>query len=949
ALARHAADAARQQAERARAERAEADVVALRAREGLLHAVTDVARSLLANLDFDAGVDAAMAMMGQVLQVDRVGLVRDTTPPGDVGLGTWRLTHEWTAPGMPRQMDTPAATGTHPSEDLLRLLRAGEAVVAQVGHNESSFDEGQRAVEVATMLAVPVFVRGTWWGLFAFDDALPRAWLPHEMAVLQTAAACIGAALERQLADAERQRANRDRAEAAEADARELRAREGLLQTVTRAARQLLASPDFDASVTETLALLGSTFQTIRAGLAQDLGSPHPGAPARWRLTHEWHAPGIPPQMGSAAEAGDHPSEEWALRSRAGEPVVLRVGHNHENFDLEQRAIATLTILSVPVFVNGRWWGCVGFDDVVPNRAWAPHEIAVLQVAASCLGAALERQQAEAQRLAVAQAHTAQAEALAVLTQGVVRATRALLDEPDFNAGMQAWLAHLGQAAMADAAALICTPSEGLQQDGTVARSTSIWRRDGQPLEALPIPSTTDFDAWLARLQGQEPVWASIDELVDPRSVQFWRDTDCACNLLMPVVLDGEVPYVLCFDWRERRAYSAAHEAVLRTAAESFAAVVSRQHAADAMLAERERRVLAEAARAHDAQKHAARMERHSRLLAAVAASAEELLAAEDVYACVERVLERIGTVTEADRACLAWLTWTPDDAEVLGWQEIRHEWTRPGAVRQKGGSAGRFAMYRDDPTWALVEEQLARDGRVLGRMADLTEPFRSEQMALGVVWTLAYPMVVGGQTLALLGFDYATDPDDYDEADLGALQTVASTLADAHWRQELEARALAAERARADENARLASLLSQVVASSRVLIDAGPSGFEAALRSWLGALGEESRAIRATFYDLVHHIEAGQDTVRMLCEWVREGIAGSVPCSFAQPFVIDPRGAEDLMGELTSGRIATVHTEQTKGVMRAFLEGQGNASVVGVPVLVAGRPWGAVSFDYAA
>ncbi|MBC7940103.1 MAG: GAF domain-containing protein, partial [Chitinophagaceae bacterium] len=940
----------RQQAERARAERAEAEVEALRAREGLLHAVTDVARSLLATLDFDAGVNAAMAMMGQVLQVDRVGLVRDNTPPGDVGLGSWQLTHEWASPGLPRQMDSPAATGTHPSEDWLRRSRAGEAVMLQVGDNEPSFDEAMRAVEVATSLSVPVFVRGTWWGIFAFDAARARTWLPHEVAVLQTATACIGAALERQLADAERQRADRDRAEDAEADARALRAREGLLQTVTRAARQLLAGPDFDASVNETLALLGATFQTVRAALVKDLGSSAAAVPSRWRITNEWHAPGTPAHKGSAAETGAYPSEDWALmRSRVREPMVLRVGECLEDFNAAQRVVSTQTILSVPVYVNDRWWGEVNLDDARRDRHWASHEMAVLQVAASCLGAALERQQAEAQRLAVAQAHTAHAEALAVLTQGVVRATRVLLDEPDFNAAMQAWLAHLGQAAMADAVVLNCVSSEVLPRGGTVARVASCWRRDGQPFEDMPVPSTTDFDAWLARLQGQESVWASIDELVDPRSVQYWRETDCASNLLMPVALDGAVCYVLCFDWRERRAYSAADEAVLRTAAESFAAVVARQRAADGMLAERDRRIEAEQARAAESARMVEKVDRHAQLLAAVAASAEDLLAAPEPKDCFDAILARLSVKSHAQRATLMRFEWTPDDAELLGWQEVVHEWVASGEQRQMDTAVRRFPMRRDEPVHARFEEEFRKTGRIIVNVAQLEERFRTEQESLGVAWSLGVPFIVDGEIWGLLGFDYATPFDRHDEAELSALQTVASSIADALIRQRLEARALAAERARADENARLASLLSQVVASSRVLIDAGPSGFEAALRAWLGALGGESQAIRATLYDRIHHIEAGHDTMRMLCEWVRDGIAGSVPCSFAQPFVIDPRGAEDLIGELTSGRLATLHAEQAQGAMRAFLEGRGNALVVAVPVLVAGRSWGAVSFDYAA
>jgi len=49
----------------------------------------------------------------------------------------------------------------------------------------------------------------------------------------------------------------------------------------------------------------------------------------------------------------------------------------------------------VPIFVEGAWWGFIGFDDCVKEREWSAAEIDALKAAASTLGAALQRQAVE--------------------------------------------------------------------------------------------------------------------------------------------------------------------------------------------------------------------------------------------------------------------------------------------------------------------------------------------------------------------------------------------------------------------------------------------------------------------------------------------------------------------------------------------------------------------------
>jgi transcriptional regulator with GAF, ATPase, and Fis domain len=371
-----------------------------------------------------------------------------------------------------------------------------------------------------------------------------------------------------------------------------------------------------------------------------------------WELTHEqtvcvciaeWDAPGIRRIIDLAGmnrfAVADF-LEVWTplLAGLAYQSVTpAKTGANA----WLNEAVANRSDLMVPIFVGERCWGCIGFDNCTEERRYSEAEIQALRGAASAVAAAVHRSETEAQRLAQQRQGTDEALALNSLLEGVVQASRALLDASDFQQGLQRWLAFLAHAVDADAAML--GAFEASPQAGTLTSFTTCWARDGSPYTGQAVPVTSDFVLWAERLHRGEWVWAHRDELQDPASVAFWVATDCTTNLLMPVVCDGRTVGWLGFDWRERQAWRPTYAAALRTAADGVAAALHRQDAVQAMLAERERRIAVEQARADEAARHAARTQRHSRLLAAVAHAAEELLAARDLAPCLDAVLAASG------------------------------------------------------------------------------------------------------------------------------------------------------------------------------------------------------------------------------------------------------------------------------------------------------------------
>ncbi|MBN1681280.1 MAG: PAS domain S-box protein [Anaerolineae bacterium] len=64
----------------------------------------------------------------------------------------------------------------------------------------------------------------------------------------------------------------------------------------------------------------------------------------------------------------------------------------------EQAVLAdydTLSVLVVPIFISGTYWGYIGFNDCCHERQWRSDEINALQTMAASVGAAIERQRAE--------------------------------------------------------------------------------------------------------------------------------------------------------------------------------------------------------------------------------------------------------------------------------------------------------------------------------------------------------------------------------------------------------------------------------------------------------------------------------------------------------------------------------------------------------------------------
>lgn len=763
---------------RQRAEEAEAANAQLTRRDSLLRAASEASQHLAAEADVSLGLQRALDTLRQHTGADRVFLNRYA--PAE------RATYFWLESRHPEVVPFVAGFGPGPWPDADFAQVSEPLLQGRVYRSTRTQRDGANAAHNQILgslsdLIVPVFVEGRYAACLGFDDHHEeRVWLDADVAVLQTVAAAIASALQRDATTRAREQ-ERQRYEA-------------LLRAVAEASAHLLGASEFNQGLDKAMEALGRHGGHSRA-YAWAL-SPDQQACS---LVAEWDAPGIP-RATEHTNTTDLPveafAEVWAPLLAGREYRSVAPTRTSENAALNETVAARSGVM-VPVFVGGRCWGCIGFDDCEEERRYSSAEIDVLKTAANAVAAAVSRQHSEQARLNAERLRADDTVQVNRLLEGVVAASRVLLEDDDFEAAMKGWLAHLAEAVDADRA--IYGDFAPACSEAGVASEQVAWSREGLPDTKYDgIPATSDFQNWTDLLRRGETIWAHRDELRDPISVRFWEKVRCWTNLIVPVMVDQTTVGWLCFDFATRREWKPAFGSVLRTAADSAAAAIKRRSAVKAMLVERDRRIEAERLRADESARHAERTERHSALLAAVAASAEELLATRDPGQRLDAVLQRVGEVTHALRACVARIDWLPGDHDLHGWQEIVHEWTKSGVARQIDGPLRRFAMARADATWQHALAQFSTERRILAVISEQGEPFRSEQTSLGVVWSLCYPILVEGQVWGLLGMDYATRIEDYDEADLAALQTLASTIADALSRQRLERRTLDAERSRA-------------------------------------------------------------------------------------------------------------------------------------------------------
>jgi GAF domain-containing protein len=441
-------------------------------RIALLAAVAHAAEVLTATPDLPQALVEAGRVLGEATGVDRVNVMRY-----DHEAQAGFLYAEWARAGVtPLSQVDPGPYRHAEYAEVWRPLLAGEVYHSPLPEKTGANAALNAASAVRTDLFVPVFVEGHFWGTLNFDDCTTeRAWTDGEIDVLRTAAAAVAAAVRREGLE-------RERARAAEVRAAEMARRNALLAIAADASRVLIDAVDVGAACDRVLAMLGPALDADRAALGVLTPSADGGAP--WcELTHEWTAPGVArrtddPALRRTRLAG---SDAQVAAFLAGEAFQTTIDTLAAPQRREQAAAGAHAGFALPVFVDGRAWGVLGFDDCRRARVWDAEEIGFVRIVTAALAAAVQRQRAERDRAeAVARERERAAEdrAAALATANVAlrereallaaaaEASRLLLESGDFWGTLPRALARIGQVAGWDRTALLLSQADPAGQPG---------------------------------------------------------------------------------------------------------------------------------------------------------------------------------------------------------------------------------------------------------------------------------------------------------------------------------------------------------------------------------------------------------------------------------------------------------------------------------------------------
>ncbi|HEY5216288.1 MAG TPA: EAL domain-containing protein, partial [Pseudolabrys sp.] len=340
-------------------------------RDVILEAVAMSAKELLRSSNFEQSLPKVIEQIGHATGVDRVHILKiDPTSPDQ---GHIVQHHLWSASGISTPPLFKHAKGTVMVdvglESWLRRLAAGKVVVGHVRDFEESARKFFESAGVKSAMAVPVFADGHLWGHIGLDDCHDeREWSPTEIDTLKTLAELIGATVS-------------------------ARRHEAILESVAVSAKELLRSSDLQQSLPKVIERLGQATGVDRVHILEiDAYTPPEHSPVVQHYV--WSAPGTSSSI-NYEEIKDPLAEvglgSWVPRLTRGEVVV----GNTRDFEPAARTLFergnVKSVMAVPVFVDGQWWGLIAFDECGFERHWGPAEIDAFKTLAELVGAAVTR------------------------------------------------------------------------------------------------------------------------------------------------------------------------------------------------------------------------------------------------------------------------------------------------------------------------------------------------------------------------------------------------------------------------------------------------------------------------------------------------------------------------------------------------------------------------------
>lgn len=388
----------------------------------------------------------------------------------------------------------------------------------------------------------------------------------------------------------------------------QLKARDNLLRCVNLATRHLVAIEDLTKALKGVLRIIGVGTQQCRCYILKNIWNANTQQ-KEFDLYLEWDAPGYPTKVEAGGQfpvAINHFPDHLTEPLKAGEATQF-LARDLDGVGARDRIDGqALSLLGVPITVNGEWWGLLGLDDCVNERVWSDAEIAVLMTAASAISSAITRTQAREAKIQAEIAISAEREQVskenAKLLSSVAQAANLLLKAADYRSVLPNVAELLGKVVNCDRCTIARIVDQRIEQDAGYIKLQLLqeWRKPGTaPLPVHPHQEATtaleeNLPTFCRRLTRGEVI-NCLTPIVKTECQQECQDDTTQAHrlsseVIVPIVIQGrcwgEISFNNC---ASTRPYTDAETAILQIASESISAAISRQAQNELLTEERTR------------------------------------------------------------------------------------------------------------------------------------------------------------------------------------------------------------------------------------------------------------------------------------------------------------------------------------------------------------------------
>ncbi|MEB3335923.1 MAG: GAF domain-containing protein [Leptolyngbyaceae bacterium] len=230
----------------------------------------------------------------------------------------------------------------------------------------------------------------------------------------------------------------REQEKAAQAQAAELASvnealtkRDRLLSVVAQVTQELLENPNVEQAIQQALQKLGQAAGASRVSLLDEIEDSVTGR-LQHRTLMEWTTPNTPRQIDDPVThiVTNDDVAVIVAELHAGRAVCLSLGEYPEPIQAAMAAIQITVSGLAPIFIEGKYFGCLCFDNCANYDLWSEQEMDVLTTGAGAIGAALLRQRL-VERLIQSQAEQQRAVELARANDALKRSLNTIATDAD--------------------------------------------------------------------------------------------------------------------------------------------------------------------------------------------------------------------------------------------------------------------------------------------------------------------------------------------------------------------------------------------------------------------------------------------------------------------------------------------------------------------------------------